>query len=99
MIIKQAENTRCTKCGQVCTHQPEVNGCDTCKKVFKQSDTYLEVATFHNERVTEQYRFCCWKCVAKFIKKVKVDFFISLPYIQGDAPVGQRIDEFLKILK
>lgn len=77
-----------------------VYGCDQCKKEIQvhNDPTVLEIAIFHNTKESERKQFCSWKCVFKFIPKVKSDYFLSLPFVHFDQKT-RGIDELLKFLK
>lgn len=84
----------------------EIYGCDTCKTVIDlntpegQSREYLEAQRFTKKDATTQHHFCSWKCLAKWLRTVKTDYFISLPYLTYDTPQGKKLtNELLNLLK
>jgi hypothetical protein len=85
----------------------DVYGCDQCKKEFGE-DNKLEITVFfHDEKLkkqhegddTDRHQFCSWKCVGKFLPKVKTDYFISLPFLHYDTQTeGTMAKDFIKLL-
>lgn len=84
----------------------EVYGCDQCKKEFGQDDK-LEITVFYNKKRdkhkkiggTDRHEFCSWECVAKFLPKIKTDFFVSLPTLHYDNKTdGTMVKDFINII-
>lgn len=87
----------------------EVHGCDSCKLVidFNQKDVeYLEM-TIHAHKDNEYKRlvFCSWRCVLKYIPKIKCDYikcdyFVSMPYLEFDTKYkGVGAKDLIKLIK
>ncbi len=81
-----------------------VYGCDFCKKEIDfdaEGQQYLEIAVFQNNSgPSERKQFCSWVCVIKGLRKVKSDYFVSLPFLQYDAKKkGIRAKDFLALFK
>ena len=86
--------------------EPEVYGCDCCKKPINMGlsgkhRAHLEATVFRNNQEAEHMHFCSWPCVLKKLPKVKTDYFISLPYLTYDGPEekGMRAKDFFKAVK
>lgn len=108
MIVKKAKYK---KVREMVTRQvsPDIYGCDECKKEFGE-DNRLEITVFYNDKNlrklrntasedTDRHQFCSWKCVGKFMPKVKCDYFVSLPYLHYDAQTpGTTVKDFLKLI-
>lgn len=83
----------------------DVHGCDECKKEIKEypnERSRLEVTVhFNNNENTEHLHFCSWGCVVKHLKKIKTDYFASLPflYFDGSKKTGRHATDLLKLLK
>jgi len=110
MIIKEAKWRKCSSCGtNIERISDEEYGCDECKKPIaiavegKRHHDYLQVTIFQNPaHSTSSYRqFCSWKCTLRNLRKVKCNYFISLPCLQfeKDAVPGQRVKDFFKAIK
>lgn len=100
MIIKEAEYKKVRRITKV-RISDEIYGCDCCKKEFKTEK--LDLTVFYNDesliqnkigRDTDHYDFCSWKCVIKFLPKIKTDYFISLPHLHY-----YDIENLLKVIK
>ncbi len=98
MLIKAAVTKNCEKCHRFVKEiSPEQHGCDQCKKpiVPYRNDERLEVSVFHKQAEVEHSYFCSWKCVFKFVKKLKTDHFFTLPYVVSDHKIqGRRAIDF-----
>lgn len=105
MLIKEQKVENCECCGRFVKEiSPEQHGCDQCEKpiVPYGNDERLDVRVFSNKRdsSSKAYFFCSWKCVFKFVKKVKTDYFFTLPYIIFDNKVkGRRVKDFFAAIK
>lgn len=88
MIIKKAKYKTVTV-KQKRMVSDEVYGCDECKKEIKEfpnEDPRLNITVFyHAEPGTDNYHFCSWECVLKFIPKINTDYFINLPHVCYDS--------------
>ena len=88
MKIKDAQYKQVVKTVNERVSQ-DVYGCDNCKKVidFNLKDVEsLEATVFKHAGNTESNRleFCSWKCCIVRLRKVKTDYFISLPFLSFD---------------
>jgi len=109
MLIKQRVVEKCKECDHIVREvSPEQFGCDECRKPIeyevwgKSHHDYLEITVFHNSSdSTEHLHLCSWKCVAKKLRKVKSDYFVSLPFLhyEKDTVPGQRASDFLKLVR
>lgn len=106
MKIKEATFHECPSCRSRKRLTEEEYGCDECKKPIdydldvKQHRQYLQVTVFHHEGQSEHLEFCSWRCALKGLKKVKSDYFVSLPYlIYDDDQKGIRAKDFWAALK
>jgi len=104
MIIKEAVNENCTECGRFKKEvSPELHGCDQCSKTIKpygNDDERLDVTVHDHTSSAKHFYFCSWSCVFKFARKVKTDYFFTLPYVSFDNRiVGRRAKDFLKEIK
>lgn len=81
----------------------EVYGCDHCKKEIKEfpnEEDRLQMTVFQHDNSTEYLHFCSWKCVLKYLPKIKTDYFINLPYVSFDAVTkGRTAKDLFKLLK
>jgi hypothetical protein len=103
MIIKKAvyEDVPTTMRREVC---PEQHGCDQCKKpiVPYGNDERLDIKVFHHDDDTgvKDFFFCSWHCVFKFCRKIKTDYFFTLPYVCFDNKLpGRRAKDFLAVAR
>ena len=83
----------------------EVYGCDLCKEeisLWEEEYNYLELNIFSNKEDfgSSRKQFCSWKCVLKYLPKIKSDYFVSLPYLYYDTKkVGLRAKDLIDIIK
>ncbi len=78
----------------------DIYGCDQCKKEFEENREYLQYTIHFQEGEAERHEFCSWKCVLKSLKKVKTDYFVSMPFLHYDkGTAGTRAKDFLKAIK
>lgn len=100
---------RWEQCGE-CGHnkkllQEEAYGCDTCRNPIDpyadpNKREYLEATVFNKNDKSERLQFCSWKCTFKSLRKVRCDYFISLPYLTFDTKrKGQTVKDFWKEIK
>jgi hypothetical protein len=108
MIIKQRVVEKCKECGHIVREvSSEQFGCDCCKKPIdyyargKHHHDYLKITIFKNDNPTEHLHLCSWKCVFQKLKKVRTDYFVTLPMLtyESDVVPGQRVQDFLKFVR
>jgi len=105
MIIKEAVFAKKRKTVNVRVSE-EIYGCDCCKKkIDPDSESLLRIQVFQkdadgNTLPCTQKEFCSWKCVLRFLPKVKSNYFVGLPYLSYDEmPAGSRAQDFLNLIK
>jgi len=103
-VIREEEYKTCDKCGHREFVRDGAVGCDNCGKELDLSKPEIEYidATVHrhNGEETEPLYFCSWKCCLITLKKVKTDYFISLPFLSFDNKKrGLEASDFFKLLK
>jgi len=101
MYKEKTKEEHCKTCKQV-TKQPEFTFyCDNCEK--EMDDGSLDLTVFKKKYNTEnkRYELCSWKCVFEVLKKVKCNYFISLPLLtyDKDKPLEQSAEAFFKFIK
>lgn len=107
MLLKKAvyKNTRVIRKIMI---RDEVHGCDCCRKEIKEypnesSRLILTVWPKKNQSNTETYHFCTWKCLLKFIPRIKSNYFASLPHLHFDSKAKERtaieLKNIIKTLK
>jgi hypothetical protein len=94
----------CKSCGQnIKLLKDETYGCDECGKPINFPNierNFLEMAVFSHTEETKHFQFCSWKCCLKKGKKLKPDYFISLPYLSFDEKQkGLRAEDFWRLVK
>lgn len=100
MIIQKREYQKCKCCGRnEKMIQDELYGCDNCKKEIgdatKGLTDYLEITAHYQKGDSKRLHFCSWSCALTKLKKLKTDYFISLPFLSFDNKVkGQRPSDF-----
>ena len=104
MLLKDIKFEKCKSCGaNKRTIQERVYGCDNCKKVIdlnKKRIDWLEVTVFHQGSKADHHHLCSWKCVIRFVRKVKSDYFITLPFLHYNKGSPEtRASAFLKLVK
>lgn len=103
MIIKKAQYKKVRKTVSVMIAD-EQYGCDCCrKKIIPYDSDRLQVTVFHKNEAkgttTEDYHFCSWKCVFRFIPTIKTDYFFNLPYVSNDNTVkGKTMQDFMDVI-
>ena len=107
MKIRDSVWKKCVQCGSRLEElQNEAYGCDLCQKPINLYDAdkdrnYLMLTVFFNgnkEAVHKHY--CSWVCCLKELRKIKTDYFVSLPYLHYDEKaVGMKAADFLKCIK
>lgn len=76
----------------------EVYGCDECRTEIDREKSYLEATIFQQEGDSEHRQYCSWKCVVKNLRKVKSDYFVSLPFLHYDQKQkGLRAKDFFAL--
>ena len=104
MLIKDRTYKECNGCGHRRIATNEVYGCDTCKKVIDTNNPEREYlsATVHKkgaDRATD-IQCCSWRCMAKALRKVKTNYFVSMPFLMYEkAAKGMRAQDFFALLK
>lgn len=103
MIIKEAKYKK-VRIWQRREVAPEVNGCDNCRKEIKEfpnEPSRLEMTVWKDHQgESTSLHFCSWKCVLKYIPKIKSEYFASLPYLYFDSGTKARtVTELIKILQ
>ena len=103
MKIKDATYHTCPTCENRRRETDDEYGCDECKTPIDyggQQRMYLAAEVFRNGKPTESLQFCSWKCALKGLKKVKSDYFVSLPYLHyDDHQKGIRAKDFFDAIK
>lgn len=83
----------------------DVHGCDCCKKVIDEypneaNRLTLDVWDKENDSEVTHHHFCSWKCLLKFIPKVKSSYFASMPFLYFNEGVKERTAaELIGIIK
>lgn len=67
----------------------------------ESTPTELTMTVFHKDgSAAEHMHFCSWKCCVKALRKVKTDYFISLPFLHYDgSQKGLGAQDFFALLK
>lgn len=108
MKLREREHTHCSSCGHVNgIKQEEEYGCDACKKPINMGNSengkhrgHLEAVVFRNNQESERLHFCSWRCCIAKLKKVKTDYFVSLPYLTFDETTpGLRAKDFFSVMR
>ena len=101
MKLKERKWSICSKCGHnLKIIQEESYGCDLCKKTMKEGSSRLEIIIFQRSLEPIHHQLCSWKCVFKFLRKVKSDYFVNLPYLSFDEKTkGKTVSDFWKCIK
>lgn len=74
----------------------DVYGCDQCKKPI--TDDRLEFTVFFDHADAERHEVCSWACAIKLLRKMKTNYFISLPYLHYDRKAkGIRAKDFFAL--
>lgn len=105
MLLKDRKYRECKSCKARHLVRSEVYGCDGCGKVLdmnKPEADYLR-ATIHrkNQAVGDStdVTCCSWRCMVKSLRKVKTDYFVSLPFLHYDEGAkGTRAAAFFDLL-
>lgn len=101
-ILRQAEFDKCGECGTRKRISEEQRGCDVCKKVFGEDESYLSADIFRRDSEGSERIDCCsWSCALKGIASIKTDYFVSLPYLHFDEDTakGQRASDFFAAIR
>lgn len=105
MLVKERVYRTCKSCEARHLVSNEVYGCDTCKKVLdmnKPEADYLRASIHrHAQSGNSDEIICCsWACMLKALRKVKSDYFVSLPFLHFDkTPKGMRAEDFFKLFR
>ena len=104
MKIKEATYKACQTCDHKTRETDEEYGCDECRKPIDyggEQRQYLRVNIFHHgSSPSTELHLCSWKCAMKALKKVKSDYFVSLPYLHYDErQKGIRANDFFDAIK
>lgn len=103
MIVKNATYKTCKSCGTKHRLTDETYGCDECRKPIDREGEqrqYLRVGVFKHGEETRHLEFCSWRCCAKGLRKVKTDYFVSLPFLHYDErQKGIRAQDFFALLR
>lgn len=86
MIIKPAKYKKVRKTVSLRVSE-DVYGCDECRKEIKPNPakvTRLDMTVFRDSGEAEHRQLCSWKCAIANLKKVKCDYFVTLPYVHFD---------------
>lgn len=98
MKIKEATYKTCKGCGSKSRLTDESYGCDECRKPIDrggQERQYLQATVFKHDVESRQLEFCSWKCCLKGLRKVRTDYFVSLPFLHYDErQKGVRARDF-----
>lgn len=76
--------------------------CDWCKTEINEDADELEVVVFtHGDKEATHYGCCSWKCVMGVLEGPGslCDYFITLPYIQGDNNDEHGLKGFLNFMR
>jgi len=106
MKLYEREMNVCKCCNRTTTVKvEETYSCDECAKVIDLNKTnieYLDIAIFFHDNSKEigHRQYCSWKCCLKNLRKVKTDYFISLPMLTFDTKTkGLHPRDFFKLVK
>jgi hypothetical protein len=111
LSLGTARSSRCTRRWASCDNhtgieQEEEYGCDECKKPIQRDvkgshHTYLKADIFRQGGATGHLEFCSWTCCLKGLKKVRTDYFVSLPYLIYDDQdaKGLRAKDFFAAVR
>lgn len=103
MKIKEATYHTCPTCENRSRESDDEYGCDECQTPIdygSKKRQHLQATVFRHNLETENLEFCSWKCALKGLKKVKSDYFVSLPYLHYDErQKGVRAKDFFDAIK
>ena len=102
MIIKERKYDKCKSCRTQKFVSEEEYGCDNCRKKLTGSGNALRLTALSSpgDARSTDYTYCSWACVFAGLKKIKSDYFVSLPYLSFDYhPKGQTVKDFWKAIK
>ena len=100
MIKHKRVEERCETCKQVTkVISSDRYSCDECGALMhldtKGEQDFLDLTVFHNKKPTRTIQCCSWECILKKVRRVRTDYFISLPFILFDGKVdGCRAKDF-----
>jgi hypothetical protein len=104
MIIKEAVYAKKRKTVNVRISE-EQYGCDCCRKKMAMDESTLRLNVFQtlpdgSTPPSQQLDFCSWKCVLKYLPKIKSNYFVCLPYLHyDDKTPGTRAIDFINLIK
>lgn len=104
MLLKKAKYKK-VKVWQSKIVSNDVHGCDCCKKVideYPNETARFTLDVWENEHNIEvlHYHFCSWKCLLKFIPKIKSTYFASMPFLYFNEGDKERTaTELINIIK
>jgi hypothetical protein len=103
MIVKEATYKTCKGCGTKHRLTDETYGCDECRKPIDRGGEqrqYLQATVFKHGEESKRLEFCSWRCCLKGLRKVKSDYFVSLPFLHYDErQKGVRARDFFTLLR
>jgi hypothetical protein len=101
MLIQEAQFRVCGECDTRKRISDDVYGCDECRAVIDStSRQYLDPVVHRHDATPERLQFCSWACCMKGLRKVKTDYFVSLPMLLFDEKTpGLRPQDFFAELK
>ena len=103
MKIKEATYHTCPTCDDRRRVTDDAYGCDECRKPIDfggKQRMYLQADVFRNSKPTQGLQFCSWKCALNGLKKVKSDYFVSLPMLHyDDHQKGIRAKDFFDAVR
>lgn len=105
MKIKETTYSACGECGTRKRLTDDAYGCDVCKKPISYEITgkhhqHLRATVFNEGKESRDLEFCSWACCLRGLKKVKSDYFVSLPYLLYDEKQkGIRAKDFFDAVR
>ncbi len=101
MILKEEKRKKVKVWNNIIVSQV-VYGCDECRKEMDLNNPdvdYLRSTIHKNNSGYQELTFCSWKCVLKYLPKIKCDYFVSLPYVMYDNnKKGCTAKDLIKLL-
>jgi hypothetical protein len=101
MQIQPAVIETCACCGARKRISDEVYGCDECRAPMDMNTRQsLDVTVHRHGGEAEHLRFCSWACCMAGLRKVRTDYFVSLPLLlYDDKTPGLRVEDFVAELR
>lgn len=109
MILQTEKYEDCGECGRhKRTIQDQTYGCDNCRKEIQHEleagkRQHLQMTVFREpmDSSSQHLEFCSWRCVLKYLPKIKCNYFVNLPYLHFDGgyPKEMAGQEFIRLLK